>query len=139
MVTIVTHRVAVTLRSIFTLRVIDTFWAVGCIEIAKSNETSSHRMARVRVRARVRARVSARVSARVRARDRVRGRLLRTTSHSIFYSRASQIAIFSHGQPMSLGGNSLGAAFLPIPLVSLPFLVQTDMVLPLTLTDHNHH
>ena len=47
----------------------------------------------------VRVRVRIRVRDQVRARAWVRGELLPTTSHSIFYSRVGQIAIFSQCQP----------------------------------------
>ena len=60
-------------------------------------------MVTVRVKGRVTVIVSiatrVRVRDRVRIRDIVRGGLLPTNSHSIFYNRVGQIAIFNHCQP----------------------------------------
>ena len=50
-------------------------------------------------RARARGRARGGAKDRDGPRDRVGGGLLPTTSHSIFYSRVGQIAIFSHCQP----------------------------------------
>ena len=71
---------------------------------------------------------------RVGVRVRVTGGLLPTTSHSTFYSRVSQIAIFSHCQP---GGYLTRSVFPPNPPIIVivhgetdrSSLVETEMVL----------
>ena len=57
-------------------------------------QTNSAQALRVRVRVGIKIRVRVRVGIKIR----VRWGLLPTTSHSIFYGRVGQIAIFSHCQ-----------------------------------------